>query len=96
MASNPAAAFASTSACPPSHAAPTLSTTAPPRVPDCRQGMGVTGGQPFGFDVGAKPGRGGAGIRGLDLGVRGMRVGGRRKLLIPPNLAYGDKVGWQA
>lgn len=58
--------------------------------------MGVTGGQPFGFDVGAKPGRGGAGIRGLDLGVRGMRVGGRRKLLIPPNLAYGDKVGWQA
>lgn len=58
--------------------------------------MGVTGGQPFGFDVGAKPGRGGAGIRGLDLGVRGMRVGGRRKLLVPPNLAYGDKVGWQA
>ncbi len=56
--------------------------------------MGVTGGQPFGFDVGAKPGRGGAGIRGLDLGVRGMRVGGRRKLLVPPNLAYGDKVGW--
>lgn len=42
--------------------------------------------------VGAKPGAGGAGIRGLDLGVRGMRVGGRRKLLVPPNLAYGDKV----
>jgi FKBP-type peptidyl-prolyl cis-trans isomerase len=24
-------------------------------------------------------------------GVRGMRVGGQRKLLVPPNLAYGDK-----
>lgn len=31
-------------------------------------------------------------LRGLDLGVRGMRVGGRRKLIVPPNLAYGDKV----
>ncbi len=24
-------------------------------------------------------------------GVRGMRVGGLRTLLVPPNLAYGDK-----
>ena len=25
-------------------------------------------------------------LPGLDLGVRGMRVGGQRKLLVPPNL----------
>lgn len=33
-----------------------------------RQGMGVGGGSPFGFDVGAKPGQGGT-LKGLDLGV---------------------------
>ncbi|CAL8467432.1 g6970 [Coccomyxa elongata] len=54
-----------------------------------RQGMGVTGGTPLGFDVGAK-GAGGT-LPGLDLGVRGMRVGGQRKLIVPPNLAYGEK-----
>ncbi|KAL4447411.1 hypothetical protein ABPG75_004630 [Micractinium tetrahymenae] len=54
-----------------------------------RQGMGVTGGSPLGFDVGAR-GAGGT-LKGLDLGVRGMKVGGRRKLIVPPNLAYGDK-----
>lgn len=55
-----------------------------------RVGQGVAGGQPFGFDVGSKPGQGGT-LRGLDLGVRGMRVGGQRKLLVPPELAYGSK-----
>lgn len=55
-----------------------------------RQGMGVTGGSPLGFDVGAKPGAGGT-LAGLDLGVRGMRVGGRRLLKVPPQLAYGKK-----
>ncbi|OVA19453.1 Peptidyl-prolyl cis-trans isomerase [Macleaya cordata] len=54
-----------------------------------RQGLGVGGGTPYGFDVGQSE-RGNV-LKGLDLGVEGMQVGGQRLLIVPPELAYGSK-----
>ena len=50
------------------------------------------------FDSSLNPGRGpftftlgvGSVIKGWDLGVKGMKVGGKRKLTIPSELGYGE------
>lgn len=43
-------------------------------------------GTPLRFQLGV-----GQVIPGWDQGVQGMKVGGRRQLIIPPHLAYGDR-----
>ncbi|XWS48351.1 hypothetical protein CRYUN_Cryun13aG0068500 [Craigia yunnanensis] len=44
------------------------------------------GGAPFKFRLGV-----GEVIKGWDVGVEGMRIGDKRKLIIPPSMGYGSK-----
>jgi FKBP-type peptidyl-prolyl cis-trans isomerase len=46
----------------------------------------VDRGQPFQFSLGAR-----SVIGGWDEGVAGMKIGGKRELIIPPDLGYGSR-----
>jgi peptidylprolyl isomerase len=53
-------------------------------LPDGTRFDGAAVDRPLEFTIGQRKA-----IRGFEEGVRGMRVGGRRKLVVPPALGYG-------
>lgn len=59
-------------------------------VDTTRDGQGLAA-RPKAWDLCTEGVGPGAALRGLDLGVRGMRVGGKRVIDVPPELAYGSR-----
>lgn len=55
-------------------------------LPDSNHATANKKGKPFSFKVGK-----GQVIKGWDVGVVGMSIGGERRLTIPAHLAYGSK-----
>lgn len=58
-------------------------------VESSRESQGLAA-SPVGFTFGATSGPGSI-IRGINLGMEGMKVGGLRLITVPPQLAYGEK-----
>ncbi|KAJ1526710.1 hypothetical protein ONE63_008290 [Megalurothrips usitatus] len=56
------------------------------RLKNGKQFDATTSGKGFQFRLGR-----GEVIKGWDVGIQGMQVGGKRRLVIPPKLAYGEK-----
>jgi peptidylprolyl isomerase len=55
-------------------------------LPSGRRFDSSEGKKPYEFTVGR-----GEVIRGWDVGVLGMKVGGQRRIIVPPRMAYGDE-----
>ena len=70
----------------PCHAGQTVSADYVGAFLDGRQFDSSLGREPIEFELGS-----GMVIKGWDEGLEGMRIGEKRRLTIPPDLAYGEK-----
>ena len=67
-----------------------LALVATPGAARAKLSGGVTGGTPIGFTVGQPAGEpGGPFIQAFNEGIKGMGVGTVRRMIVPPEYAYG-------